>query len=88
VPAVDAPQKGSTKPADPSIKAVTIKGLYLENPRVIDDFVNKLQASDVFAVEEKEKSKIITQRGSPNEEYWAYPYALKLPLRNPINPLP
>ena len=88
VPAVDAPQKGSNKPADPSIKAVTIKGLYLENPRVIDDFVNKLQASDVFAVEEKEKSKIITQRGSPNEEYWAYPYALKLPLRNPINPLP
>ena len=88
VPAVDAPQKGSTKPTDPSIKAVTIKGLYLENPRVIDDFVNKLQASDVFAVEEKEKSKIITQRGSPNEEYWAYPYALKLPLRNPINPLP
>ena len=91
-PAGDIPQKGvSTKNNDGSVKALLIKGLYLDNPKqasVIDDFVTSLQSSDVFAVEEKEKSKIITQRGSPNGEFWAYPFSLKIPLRNPITPLP
>ena len=92
--------KGTAKPSDSSIKPVTgnagisaisVKGLYLDNPRqaaVIDDFVTALQSSSVFVVEEKEKSKIITQRGSPSGQYWAYPFALTIPLRNPIPQLP
>ena len=88
----DVPQRGAAaKPNDGSIKALLVKGLYLDNPRqasVIDDFVTALQSSEVFVVEEKEKSKIITQRGSPNGEYWAYPFSLRIPLRNPITPLP
>jgi hypothetical protein len=91
-PAVDPPQKGTvSKGNDNLVKAVIVKGLYLDNPRqaaVIDDFITSLQSSDVFLVEEKEKSKIITQRGSPNNDFWAYPFALKIPLRNPIQPLP
>jgi type IV pilus assembly protein PilM len=79
----DAP----AKPADSSVKAIIVKGLYLDNPRqasVIDDFVTNLQSSQIFAVEEKEKSKVITQRNSPSGEYWAYPFALQIPLRTPI----
>jgi len=91
-PEGDIPQRGvSPKSNDASVKALLVKGLYLDNPKqasVIDDFVTSLQSSDVFAVEEKEKSKIITQRGSPNGEYWAYPFSLMIPLRNPITPLP
>ena len=91
-PAVDTSARGvSPNSNDGSIKALLVKGLYLDNPKqasVIDDFVTSLQSSDVFAVEEKEKSKIITQRGSPNGEYWAYPFSLRIPLRNPITPLP
>jgi type IV pilus assembly protein PilM len=91
-PAGDLPQRGATaKISDRTIKALLVKGLYLENPRqaaVIDDFVTALQSSDIFAFEEKEKSKIITQRGSPNGDSWAYPFSLRIPLRNPINPLP
>jgi len=91
-PAGDIPQRGvATKNNDGSVKTLQVKGLYLDNPKqasVIDDFVTSLQSSDVFAVEEKEKSKIITQRGSPNGEFWAYPFSLKIPLRNPITPLP
>jgi len=91
-PAVDTSARGvSPNSNDGSIKALLVKGLYLDNPKqasVIDDFVTSLQSSDVFAVEEKEKSKIITQRGSPNGEYWAYPFSLRIPLRNPIAPLP
>ena len=74
-----------------SVKAIILKGLYLDNPReatVIDDFVTNLESSTVFAVDENSKSKIITQRGSPNGDFWAYPFALKLPLRNPISILP
>jgi Tfp pilus assembly protein PilN len=91
-PAVEiAPKSTPAKVGDNSVKAVIVKGLYLDNPRqasVIDDFVTSLQSSEVFLVEEKEKSKIITQRGSPNSDYWAYPFALKIPLRSPIQPLP
>jgi type IV pilus assembly protein PilM len=91
-PAGDTSARGiSPKSNDGAIKALVVKGLYLDNPKqasVIDDFVTSLQSSDVFAVEEKEKSKIITQRGSPNGEYWAYPFSLRIPLRNPIAPLP
>jgi Tfp pilus assembly protein PilN len=91
-PATDLPAKGSqTKTSESLVKAVIVKGLYLDNPRqasVIDDFITSLQSSEVFLVEEKEKSKIITQRGSPNSDYWAYPFALKIPLRTPIHPLP
>jgi hypothetical protein len=91
-PASDTPPKGTqTKVTDTLVKAVIVKGLYLDNPRqasVIDDFITSLQSSEVFLVEEKEKSKIITQRGSPNNDYWAYPFALKIPLRTPIQPLP
>ena len=91
-PALDATPKGSTaKGGDTTVKALIVKGLYLDNPRqaqVIDDFVTALQSSDVFVVEEKEKSKIITQRSSPSGEYWAYPFSLRIPLRTPIQPLP
>ena len=91
-PTGDIPQRGvPTKVSDGTVKAILIKGLYLDNPRqasVIDDFVTALQSSDVFAVEDKDKSKVITQRGSPNGDYWAYPYALRIPLRNTLTPLP
>lgn len=87
-PAVDPPPKGTpAKSADTSFKAVVVKGLYLDNPRqasVIDDFVTNLQSSELFSVEEKEKSKVITQRSSPNGEFWAYPFALRVPLRTPV----
>ena len=97
-PVGDAPQKnvsgatGTNKISAPTvIRALIVKGLYLENPRqaaVIDDFVNSLQSSDLFSVNENEKSKIITQRGSPNGDQWAYPFALKIPLRNSLTFLP
>jgi type IV pilus assembly protein PilM len=97
-PVVDAPQRPGSAPGNKpgetgngAVKAILVKGLYLNNARqasVIDDFVTSLQSSKIFAVEEKEKSKVITQRGSPNDDYWAYPFALRIPLRTPITPLP
>lgn len=89
---VAPPKPGQPPVGPPSINALEIKGLYLDNPpnekeaRIIDEFVEKLKASPIFALPE-EKEKIITQRTTPTGESWAYGYTLVLPLRKPI-PLP
>ncbi len=87
---------GPPRPGQPragnAISALEIKGLYLDNPpnekdaRIIDEFVDNLKSSPVFALPE-DKAKIITQRTTPTGESWAYGYTLILPLRKPI-PLP
>jgi type IV pilus assembly protein PilM len=76
--------------ARPAISALEISGLYLANPpnekeaRVIDEFVDQLQKSEVFKIEEKDKAKAVIQRTTPDGQSWAYGYTIVLPLRNPI----
>ncbi len=89
-PEPSGPPKPGQQPAGPpSITALEIKGLYLDNPpndkeaRIIDEFVEKLKTSPVFALPE-DKAKIVTQRTTPTGESWAYGYTLVLPLRTPI----
>ena len=83
------PRPGQPRSATPSITALEIKGLYLDNPpnekeaRIVDEFVDNLKTSPVFALPE-DKAKIITQRTTPTGESWAYGYTLVLPLRKPI----
>jgi hypothetical protein len=91
--AAAAPTRPGQPPAEPpSISALEIKGLYLDNPpnekeaRIIDEFVENLKASPVFALPD-DKAKIITQRTTRTGENWAYGYTLVLPLRKPI-PIP
>lgn len=70
------------------IDALQISGLYLANPpntkeaRVIDEFVDQLQSSQIFNVNERDKTKDV--RTTPDGQSWAYGYSLVLPLRNPI----
>lgn len=86
------PKPGQPKAGAPAISALEIKGLYLDNPpnekeaRIVDEFVDNLKTSPVFALPE-DKAKIITQRTTPTGESWAYGYTLVLPLRKPI-PVP
>ena len=88
-----SPQRsGQTTPgaARPAMDALEISGLYLANPpnekeaRVIDEFVDQLQKSEVFKIEEKDKAKAVIQRTTPDGQSWAYGYTIILPLRNPI----
>lgn len=86
----ESSNKPGQQPAGPpSITALQIKGLYLDNPpngkeaKIIDEFVENLKTSPVFALPE-DKAKIITQRTTPTGESWAYGYTLNLPLRKPI----
>jgi type IV pilus assembly protein PilM len=75
----------------PKIDGLEVSGLYLANPpnekeaRIIDEFVDKLQVSEVFKIEEKDKAKVVIQRTTPDGQSWAYGYTLVLPLRNPIS---
>ena len=87
-----APRSGQTaaEAANPEIDALDISGLYLANPpnekeaRVIDEFVDQLQKSEVFKIEEKDKAKAVIQRTTPDGQSWAYGYTIILPLRKPI----
>lgn len=82
-------QQGGGGP--PKIDALQVSGLYLSNPpnekeaRMIDDFVDQLQKSQIFKIEEKDKARVVIQRTTPDGQSWAYGYTLVLPLRNPIS---
>ena len=83
-----APQGGG---GPPKIDALQVSGLYLSNPpnekeaKMIDDFVDQLQKSQIFKIEEKDKARVVIQRTTPDGQSWAYGYTLVLPLRNPIS---
>ena len=95
----DAPkQAGSTQrpgqqstEGQPKIDGLEVSGLYLANPpnekeaRIIDEFVDQLQKSEVFKIEEKDKAKVVIQRTTPDGQSWAFGYTIVLPLRNPIS---
>ncbi|HEY5741024.1 MAG TPA: pilus assembly protein PilM, partial [Terrimicrobiaceae bacterium] len=77
--------------ASPAIDALEISGLYLANPpnekeaRIIAEFVDRLQESKIFKIEEKNKAKVVIQRTTPDGQSWAYGYTIILPLTNPIS---
>jgi type IV pilus assembly protein PilM len=82
------PRPGQARPGPAKIDALQISGLYLANPpnekeaRVIDEFVERLQSSEIFNVNERDKSKDV--RTTPDGQSWAYGYSLVLPLKHPI----
>jgi len=79
-----APQKGGDKPA---VTAVAVDGLYLESekgPAVVDEFVESLVQSSIFAVSPEQKNEIVKLRSAQTGDSWAYEYQLVLPLRRPI----
>ena len=84
------PGQQSTQ-GQPKIDALEVSGLYLANPpnekeaRIIDEFVDQLQKSEVFKIEEKDKAKVVIQRTTPDGQSWAFGYTIVLPLRNPIS---
>jgi len=85
--AAAAPKKPGAEETKSAITALEIQGLYLQNDKaagVIDDFVNNLLKSDVFAIKAEEKTKAVTKRSTPDDQSWAYAYTIVIPLKNPI----
>ncbi|MBX9742821.1 MAG: hypothetical protein K2W99_04705 [Chthoniobacterales bacterium] len=79
----DSPPLEQEEFANGIIKALSIEGLYLENPRqaaVIDDWIDNLKKSPLFALKDKKEEEIIILRSLPDNTAYAYPFKLLLPL--------
>ncbi|MEO6970649.1 MAG: Amuc_1101 family PilM-like pilus complex protein [Chthoniobacterales bacterium] len=88
---VSAPGSNSARPATPGktvpmIDGVFVKGLYLSNPKqqeIVVDYFRNLLASTVFEVDANRQSEVI-KPSTPTNKEWAYPYELRLKLREPF----
>ena len=73
-------------PARPTIDGVFIKGLYLSNPEqqeIVVDYFRNLLDSKIFEVDANNQSQVI-RPSTPTSTEWAYPYELRLKLRQPL----
>jgi hypothetical protein len=70
----------------PMIDGIFVRGLYLYNPRqeeVVVDYFRNLIASNIFEVDPDKQSEVI-RPSTPTNTEWAYPYELRLKLRQPF----
>jgi type IV pilus assembly protein PilM len=77
----------ATDGAKPSVTALVVDGLYLENedgPAVVDAFVEALAQSGLFNISPDKKNEVVQLRAAQSGDTWAYDYKLVLPLRRPI----
>ncbi|MFZ4116146.1 MAG: hypothetical protein ACOYK6_05420 [Chthoniobacterales bacterium] len=68
-----------------SVTALAIEGLYLENPRqaaVVHDFIANLKKSAFFSIQDQEE--ILLFCSSADGTAYAYPFKMRLTLRNPL----
>jgi type IV pilus assembly protein PilM len=88
IPATPPPRPGAT-PATAAIDGLLVRGLYLSNPKqqeVVVDYFRNLVGSPWFALDPKNQAKYIKPT-TPTTTEWAFPYELRLDLKNPV-PLP
>lgn len=74
-------------PARSAIDGVFVRGLYLSNPKqqeVVVDYFRNLLDSKIFAVDASNQSQVI-KPSTPTNTEWAYPYELRLKLREPLD---
>jgi len=70
------------------IDGIMVRGLYLYNPpkqqEIVVDYLRNLASSPFFVVNPKTPERVITSNSVPNDQDWAFPYELQLPLRKPV----
>jgi len=74
--------------AGPMIDGIFVRGLYLSNPKqqeIVVDYFRNLLGSVIFEVDPNRQSEVIKPSMPTNTE-WAYPYELRLKLRQPFGP--
>jgi type IV pilus assembly protein PilM len=68
------------------IDGINVHGLYLYNPKqqeVVVDYLRNLAKSPFFAIDVKTPERFVKSNTVPNDNEWAFPYELQLPLRKP-----
>lgn len=86
--AATARAEGRNENARPEVTALSVEGLYLENPAgpgVVDAFVDALATSNLFNITPENKADVIRIRATPTGDSWAYDYQLMIPLKRPIS---
>lgn len=86
VPAASPSPSGKKMPNEPMIDGVFVRGLYLFNPKqqeVVVDYFRNLAGSLYFKVDPNNQSRVLKPT-VPNNTEWAFPYELRLELRNGI----
>ena len=76
----------ASRPAEPAIDALLVRGLYLFNPKqqeVVMDYFRNLAGSAWFAIDQNNQANVIKPT-TPNNTEWAFPYELHLDLRKPV----
>ena len=85
-PAGGRPAAGPGAANGPMIDGVFVRGLYLSNPKqqeIVVDYFRNLLSSTVFEVDPDLQSEVI-KPSTPTNTEWAYPYELRLKLREPF----
>ncbi|MDQ3200397.1 MAG: type IV pilus assembly protein PilM [Verrucomicrobiota bacterium] len=87
-PGNSAPPRGAVAGPKtvPMIDGVFIRGLYLSNPKqqeIVVDYFRSLLDSTIFEVDPNKQSEVI-RPSTPTDTEWAYPYELRLKLRQPF----
>jgi hypothetical protein len=80
-PATPPPKPGQA-PAGPKPKTYLVKGLYLENPngpKVVDEFVDKLNQSTWIEVNKDPKH---FKRTTPSDTEWAYDFSFPIVIKD------
>ena len=68
------------------IDGVFVRGLYLYNPKqqeIVVDYFRNLLSSTVFELDPNKEAEVI-KPSTPTNSEWAYPYELRLKLRQPL----
>ena len=81
-----SPAKGGAA-AGKVIDGIMVRGLYLYNPKqqeIVVDYLRNLAKSPFFTVDPRTPERVITSNSVPNDQDWAFPYELQLPLRKPV----
>jgi type IV pilus assembly protein PilM len=86
-PAGAIPARGVAGPEPtPMIDGVFVRGLYLSNRKqqeIVVDYFRNLLGSAIFEVDPNRQSEVI-RPSTPTNTEWAYPYELRLKLRQPF----
>ncbi|MEO8438943.1 MAG: Amuc_1101 family PilM-like pilus complex protein [Spartobacteria bacterium] len=80
------PGRAADAKGGPMIDGVFVRGLYLSNPKqqeIVVDYFRNLLGSTVFDVDPNGQSDVI-KPSTPTDTEWAYPYELRLKLRQPF----
>ena len=74
------------KAMEPAIDGIFVRGLYLDNPKqqeVVVDYFRNLVGSPFFTIDPNNQAKVIKPT-TPTTTEWAFPYELRLELKNPV----